>query len=209
MELVDLKEVVEDIINKSFERLDYVYRNHQEKNKSSFTLSEHEKMASRLVFPCYSNNNDTRISEQELRFAFVETFNEYCNANKVNLFYSIETPTQDKYCFSGNNNRSGQFDLVIYNEKLERVCLIEFKAGDNKEEKGYSKDFKKLNNAKEGSENKVLRYFVNILKSYNNRTKPNLEERLKNNNNIKAEFRCYVLDKDGHGEDISNVFKLT
>ena len=207
MELDDLKNVVEDIINESFKRLDYVYRNHQEINKSSFKLSEDEKMASRLVFPCYSNNIETRISEQELRFAFVETFNEYCNANKVNLFYSIETPTQDKYCFSGNNNLSGQFDLVIYNEKLERVCLIEFKA-HNKEEKEYSKDFKKLNNAKEGSKNKVLRYFVNILKTYNNRTKTSLEKKLKNNNNIKAEFCCYVLkNKDGHGEDISNVFK--
>jgi len=55
-----------------------------------------------LIFP----NKETakgsvkRISEQELRFLFVEEFKKLC----TDLFYSIETPTEDKYKFGKSHS---------------------------------------------------------------------------------------------------------
>ena len=46
-----------------------------------------------MVFPKY-RNKETRVSEQELRFAFIEAFNELNKENNWGLYYSVETPTE-------------------------------------------------------------------------------------------------------------------
>ena len=104
------------------------------------------------------------MSEQELRFVFVEQFNKIAKDN--NLYYSVETPTRGKYSFSkkekpcvNKNGQSGEFDMVIHNEQGERICLIEFKAnfpavGD------YEKDFLKLENE---SNSGCPAYFIQLV----------------------------------------------
>ena len=82
------------------------YRCHKEES-----LREMSKMTS-LVFPQYSADDDesqdkqkkqkekTRISEQELRFAFVQAFHEYKCTHNCNYQYGVEVPTKDKYLFT-------------------------------------------------------------------------------------------------------------
>ena len=132
---------IHEILMKTFDKLNYIYQKnkevYREKREGSnvdYPLTKNPR--SRLVFPSYYDDNrqikDTRISEQELRFAFVEAFNEYCNCKDgKNWFYSVETPTKDKYSgFSsktpkrlGSNPRSAEFDMVIYDEN-ELTCEI-------------------------------------------------------------------------------------
>ena len=183
MDKQKLQEVIDSIIDATFVRLTNVYKIHREGNFESIDKPTDE--GSRLVFPMYGAHREsgTRISEQELRFAFVESFNDYCRKEKVNLFYSVETPTKlhtySKFttdpCDNDENGRSAEFDLVIYNDKFERVCLIEFKA-NNADEIDHKKDFLKLNNIGEGGED-VLRYFIEIVKSYDSRTIESLNKK--------------------------------
>lgn len=112
----------------------------------------------RLIFPIKIQANATkkvdRISEQELRFLFVEVFkNEY-----PELFYSIETPTENKYKFGKTyediiKNRNTQkvsastdmcaFKLNKVDLKYERILNIEFKH-KNGAIKNIAKDILKL-----------------------------------------------------------------
>ena len=124
----------------------------------------------RLVVPKYgehgSNKGKSRLSEQELRFAFIEAFLK--DKNSSEYLYSVETPTKERYYFGGgipeikkeSKFRSGNFDVVIHNKELKRVCLIEFKYGTDTSD--FSKDFLKLGNPNEG-ENESLRYFVHVI----------------------------------------------
>ena len=192
MEKEVLKSHMEEIIKKTFNTLDDVYKNCE---PNSF-----EKRISRLVFPSYYQDGKaykTRISEQELRFAFVEVFNKYCDKKGLNLFYSIETPTKRKYINFSNDKepqenekgRSAEFDLVIFDGNGKRKCLIEFKA-NNAREHDHWKDFIKLNNPNEGNE-EVLRYFIEIVKASDNDTYKNLHSKIQGNEAI---FKCYSLD---------------
>lgn len=173
---------IHEILMKTFDKLNYIYQKnkevYREKREGSnvdYPLTKNPQ--SRLVFPSYYDDNrqikDTRISEQELRFAFVEAFNEYCNCKDgKNWFYSVETPTKDKYSgFSsktpkrlGSNPRSAEFDMVIYDDNLNRICLIEFKA-NNADEPEHKKDQLKLNNRYENND-EVPTFFVEVIKSY-------------------------------------------
>ena len=163
---------------------------------------------SRFVFPHYSTlyrNGEIRISEQELRFAFVEQFNKNNDVKRHNLFYSVETPTELKYSFKDKMNpkpdadgQSAMVDLAIHNEKYERIALIEFKAL-NPDEFCYKKDFCKLT-AEWENDKRLTTFFVMILKSSDKRTEQNV------NNKISAKhdhthFRCYDLSK---GKDITD-----
>ena len=155
------QEFIEDIIYKTFIEIDRVYQNSLNINETDIILS-----GSRLVFPKYSSSNKSnpdklRVSEQELRFAFVEIFSKKCEGTNSNYFYSIETPTEEKYIFSekvmGKNyprkadeedlsNKKGEsarFDLTIYNSEHKRICIIEFKNNDSNPD-NYKKDFLKL-----------------------------------------------------------------
>lgn len=180
----ELRDHIEAIIQNTFETIDKVYLTNKENGLGVFCQKE-----SRLVFPKYRNKNEDnkekknsiRVSEQELRFLFVEEFNKYIDSyntengkTPLELFYSIETPSTDSYIFGDNPKKhcekksdgiSAQFDLVIFNKSKQRVCLIEFK--NNKGDAGeHAKDFLKLSSEGDGK----LCYFISIAESSNNGT---------------------------------------
>lgn len=199
----DLDALIRDLAKEAFKRIDYAYR-YQREGKHHNGCGE----ITRLVFPQYSDGV-TRISEQELRFAFVEAFNGSPVVMAKNYYYSIETPTQCKYKgFSSNpqvakdgEGRSGEFDMAIYNGKLERICLIEFKA-NNPGPIEHKKDLLKLKT--EGQlkrQGEICRYFIEVLRSYNNGTIPNLKNKVQQENeDNKTVVLCYSLEE---GKDLS------
>lgn len=201
------KEHVKKIIAQTFEVIKKVYDTQKEEFGNS---SEFCESGSRIIFPKYSvryRNGETRISEQELRFIFVEQFNKYCENNSWNAYYSVETPTEEKYIFSkkgdkncphkvdgeGNGGQSAMIDLSIHDDKFERIALIEFKAL-NPEESAFAKDFCKLSN-----EPTCLTFFIMIVKSHDNGTITNIHKKIESKG-AETEFYCYDLEK---GEDIS------
>lgn len=102
--------------------------------------SRPEKPLSRLVFPSYANGN-IRVSEQEARFAFVESVLE------SGFFYSVETPTDEQYQFKGDGSRAAQTDLTILDEAGSSVLNVEFKKDtdiDTKDDIAAYKDVQKL-----------------------------------------------------------------
>lgn len=84
-------------------------------------------LSPRIVFPTY-RAGECRVSEQEARFAFVEAL------AGTSLYYSVETPTSEEYCFTGSsgNARSAQTDLTVCRSTargLEEMANVEFKCG--------------------------------------------------------------------------------
>lgn len=178
---------------------------------------------SRLIFPMYGEhrNKETRISEQELRFVFVEEFNKYCDTNGLDWFYSIETPTTERYIFTESESsektvprvadeqdvkagkgESASFDLVIFDAQRIRIALIEFKAL-NPDRFAFEKDFEKLKNVKEGD---ALRYFIMVLKNHSKETINSIQQKIANKGN-ELLFYCYSLEGDrGKGIDLTNQF---
>ena len=211
-----LKGIIDDVVVDAFNRINYAYQHHREGVINKDTVPEAGETKTRIIFPHYSNG-DTRISEQELRFAFVEAFNASQAVKDNNIFYSIETPTEFRYIdFSSEpkqneNGRRGEFDMVIFNDKQERVCLIEFKA-NNADTIDHEKDLLKLNKEGEG----ILTYFIEVLKSYTAGDKEtttigSLKRKIKlNNKEGKTLIRCYALEgkrgsQDKKGENISHL----
>ncbi len=201
MNAEELKSRIDEIIKLAFKRVQYAYDYNKEDKPNE--NSEHK---TRLVFPSYSNNK-TRKSEQELRFCFVEAFNEYVVKEKLPLYYSVETPTRDKYSWFAKvdpkrgEGRSGEFDLVVFeleDGRMKRRCLIEFKA-NNASQKSHDKDFCKLNNEKEYKKDVLLRYFIELIDGYDNDTLKNLKD--KTNEKEGTHFLCYSLEK---AEEISS-----
>lgn len=194
---METKEHIERIICNTYEIIQSVYENQKE---AEGRKSDAPKPQSRIIYPKYRNNK-TRFSEQELRFIFVEQLNkEISEGEGWDVYYSIETPTTKRYKFKdeeypkvyGENEKGGQsaqFDLVIHNNKYQRIALIEFKA-NNTLAMHHEKDFVKLN--EEGSEN-VLTYFLEIVKSSDNNTIGSLE---KKKESYKGEFRCWSCGKN-------------
>lgn len=207
MEKQELQKIIEDIITNAFIRVQNAYAHHRE-GYSSTPLKEGNP-STLLIYPKYfhgapaPNSEFTRVSsEQEMRFAFIEAFKDYFENKEEKLYYSVETPTVERYGFSkgklqryessSKQGRSGNFDLVVYDENLHRVCLLEFKnnyPGNEKVKAGeryreIQKDFLKLANPKEnkvldkntGDKEDSLRYFVHIVTSYD---KQKIEDRLK------------------------------
>jgi hypothetical protein len=98
-----------------------------------------------------------RISEQELRFLFVE---EFLKESNNEYYYSVETPTEKKYKFGKTNDdikidasgRSASIDMCIFTKdsdnKYKRLLNIEFKNA-NASKKSISKDILKLMHEKE------------------------------------------------------------
>ena len=234
----ELQHIIEKIVKDAFDRIEYAYQHHRERKQNMNKDKIVEQMPlTRLVFPRYSKDGelsgDTRISEQELRFVFVEAFNASDDVKKQKLFYSIETPTKEKYSgFSSTakkkatpkhdpSGQSGEFDLVIFNDELERVCLIEFKA-NNASKIDHEKDLLKL----EIEGERILRYFIEVIKAYSesendgdNKQKTTIEslkEKFKlHNKENKTVIKCYALEgksirhkqeEEKTGEDISYKF---
>ena len=142
----------------TFKAIDELYKSNQEKDNVSF-LDD----ISRLVFP-QKRDEQVRVSEQELRFLFVELFSKKCDDSN-NYYYSVETPTKSENCFSGDTEMSARLDMTIHDKSGKRICLIEFKNNSGTPESHW-KDFVKL--AKDFNELKdpqCLCYFVSIAKA--------------------------------------------
>ena len=137
---------MEAVLDRTTEIVNYAYQYHREFHAKTPLMEG--KPSTLLVFPRFFNSDNdkttgwTRISEQELRFAFVQAFHEYVCEHKCKYYYSVEPPTVDSYTFSKveddkrkkidpiiGKGQSGNFDMAIYDENLKRVCLIEFKCG--------------------------------------------------------------------------------
>lgn len=217
MERDEIQRHIDNIIDMTFAALKDAYTNHKEPKEPK--EPKVSKGGSRIVFPKYSEkyrNGDLRLSEQELRFVFVEQFNRYCDSYELPWFYAVETPTKYKYIFSGEGSiprrateteikekkgESASFDLVIYNEHLERIALIEFKEG-NPLKKEFTKDFLKL---KDEGENGISTYFVMYIKSYKDNTPKDGSDTIfslkgkiftKDYKDPNTLLRCYVLEPD-------------
>ena len=213
-----VKNHIDVIITKTFNTISEVYRTQMENQK----IGTYNNNSSRIIFPLKRESKDKkeefRISEQELRFVFVEEFNKYCSKN-WDAYYSVETPTSKRYDFSNKempckvdypNGQSAMVDFSIFlkeQDKLTRVALIEFKAL-NPDKQSYMKDYVKLLN-----EDQKFVYFIMIVKSANDRTIKSIAEKIKasyDNAGLdtekKVEFRCLDL---GTGKEISEIILST
>ena len=195
----DNKEIILDIISEAFKHVKNAYDLSKEPNSST---------DSRLIFPKKRDESirvsepNIRVSEQELRFAFVEEFLKYVKKKKKDWYYAVEVPTKIKYDFSDKKNpkvaeegkgKSASFDLAIYakgDNNFNLIALLEFKAG-NPKKFDYHKDLVKLENEKEG-DNEVLRFFIEIVKNADERTPKNIESKLKDKRQ-QTNFICYSL----------------
>ena len=194
------KQEFEIIIDETFKELDKISRN----------MSN-----SRLIFPKYQNQKgNLRISEQELRFLFIEHLKPFLEEH--NYYYSIETPTKDHYKFSEKKQQitprrekskktdnekfeSASFDLVIHRNDIddnkERVALIEFKSKGNMHE--YAKDICKLGNKYEGGDT-TSRYFIIVVNNTGvnkgKTTEQSIQEKFSNKNK-QIDFKSFKNDK--------------
>lgn len=137
-----MKDIIDSILERTIELLNDAYCCNKELGSN-----ENKESETKLVFPQY-RYNESRVSEQELRFAFIEAFNEKFKGENP-FFYSVEAPTKDEYIFSSggvlltypiagdlkeweeyNNDylnkynikkrgESGKFDMVIYKKNID------------------------------------------------------------------------------------------
>ena len=124
-----------------------------------------------VIFPNYThgkNAGEIRVSEQELKCAFIEELRK----EKPGWFYAVETPTERKYRFKEKDNicvneeigQSAQFDLTIYDENRKLLAQIEFKAHARTTVDQYEKDFLKL--AQDCQDESVSRYFIQLFHKF-------------------------------------------
>ena len=118
MEQNEIQNIINKIISDTFKTLQKVYTSQKESNSNNFPAPPHksfivipkkanngvanEGLSSRNQDPEEAdddegNNGLDRISEQELRFIFIEQFNKKVDVKGNELFYSIETPTERYY----------------------------------------------------------------------------------------------------------------
>lgn len=205
---MNYKEIIEKIIENTFDEIKKVYEYQKEFN----AVQSPQKIDSRIIFPKNSNGED-RISEQELRFIFVEQLEYYLSKNNIsNICYSLETPTKKKYVFpkegsprvasaDDEKNKKGvsaRTDVAIYQkeeDKFKKVALIEFKAL-NPSKRSYEKDFCKLNN--EGESEGILKYFIQIVKNHDGGTIESINDKIKSKKDDVI-YKCFCL---GTGEEI-------
>jgi hypothetical protein len=122
---------------------------------------------SRLIFP-KKRDDKKRISEQELRLLLVWELE-----NQKEFYYSVETPTEDKYVFSGSGERpaSARIDLCLHDLNGNRVSLIELKYKNV----DVRNDFFKLLCDSEAEQN----YFIQFVDNIDGGTIPSIEEKYK------------------------------
>lgn len=186
----EIREHIERVIKHSFEIIKKVYA-YQREDKGFSGINA----GSRIIFPLKANdaNDKVRVSEQELRFVFVEQLNKEIKDTGWEAYYSVETPTKDKYTFSNGtprvdkNGRSANFDLVIFDGTFKRRALIEFKA-NNPEPRDYKKDFVKLDNHNEDGS---LRYFIQLIKRSDKGTIKSISNKICN----KEIYYCCCLEE--------------
>ncbi len=203
---METKEHLEKIIKNTFNGIGEVYKT----NKEGGTLSK----ANRILFP-KKRNETIRISEQELRFVFVEQLLNYIKDTGWDVYYSVETPTRNAYKGFQNgkpevdnkNGQSGNIDLCVHDNQGNRICLIEFKAL-NPKQADYQKDFCKLQQEDEDNRS-ILRYFIQIVENVNKGTIENIREKIYVDGICydNVSYRCYCLEKGKNLELTTNNTK--
>jgi len=187
--------VLDETIKRTFQQLHCAYL----RMLAGQQKSDYRPSGTRLIFPQY-RDSEIRVSEQELRFLFVEqlqnvlVMEDWC--------YSVETPTILPYLFSRNGKKttprvdkeegkSAMIDLTVHDHNNERVALFEFKA-NNPEEFSFEKDFCKLT-----SEPVPLTFFVMVVSSANSRTKESIRRKVQPHiAGSTTLFYCYDLQMD-------------
>ncbi len=202
-EMKTVKDAIQEVVKQTFDAIGKVYETQREGVQGCHATGED----SRLIFPRYHRKNqddvETRISEQELRFLFVEKLLQTLKDN--NWFYSVETPTVESYRFTGGKDgrpredktgRSARIDLTIYDENLNRIGLIEFKAR-NPKKFDFAKDFLKLQEEGEKAP-KTPTFFIMMVKNANEGTIKSLRNKVYNKDLVpkgqSTEFYCYCLE---------------
>ena len=189
---------VMDLLDKSFERL-----------KRSLLGK-----GNRFCIPI--SDNSLRISEQEIKCCFIETFIEEAPDKYL---YSVETPTIESYRFTqsgkqimphkdNNSGRRGNIDVVIFqggNKDENRISIIEFKANIVDDFK-HAKDFCKL---KEEPGIGVQRFFVElfVIKDGNEREK--LKKKLFNNTKGNLGKNTIFIGYGLNLDSINDSYKIT
>ena len=194
LQIMETKEHIENIIGQTFNVIAEVYKT----NKEGETPSK----ANRILFP-KKRDKTIRISEQELRFVFVEQLLNYIKDPGWDVYYSVETPTKNAYKgfqdgkpeVDDEKGQSGNIDLCIHDNQGNRICLIEFKAL-NPKEADYQKDFCKLQHEDEGNNN-ILRYFIQIVENVDSGTMKNIGEKIYVDEICydNVSYKCYCLKK--------------
>lgn len=97
---------------------------------NTFEILRKNDSGSRIVFPTYRDSNH-RVSEQELRFVFVEQVQGLLK--EYDYYYSVETPTKDIYRFSQDkkyisprideSGKSASFDLSIVDKSNNTIAI--------------------------------------------------------------------------------------
>lgn len=106
------KECIEGIIRNTFEAIQDAYNYQTE--KAPKLDSPNRQRLSRIVFP-QKRDDTTRISEQELRFVFVEQLNKKIDEG-WDVYYSVETRPMMPIADSAmENRRSGMKKAVLEN----------------------------------------------------------------------------------------------
>jgi len=144
-------------------------------------------LSPRLILPV-KRNQKPRLSEQEARFL-------YCSlVNSLNYYYSVETPTQERYKQKGQDYSTASSDLSLYyfdRTEFLRVANVEFKA-HNPGREFIRKDIEKLMG--EG----LIGNWFHILKNIDRNTLPSLCDKIS-----KSLVECYLPQKH---KKISIVF---
>jgi len=181
-----IEETIEDLLKKAFERIIGIYPGYAKLGSPCQTTNP----KALLAFPAYYNGikkEKPRISEQEMRFLFIETILE--EKPPALCHYAIEAPTEKCYKFSGGitdspvstGGRSASIDVCLYFKNPARPegedyvkAYIEFKAGNPAPKSiAIKKDFLKLLQDAEGMEN----YFVHIVESGDDYTLMSIREK--------------------------------
>ena len=196
----NFKNQIEAILDETFKKIKVIYDNREDvKNLETGSI----------IFPI-KRDGTFRISEQELRFLFVNILiakikNGELLYNDSSIYYSVETPTVGSYSFKGDSALSGNIDLVIHGgNPLKRICIIEFKANNVDFATDYEKLYKELNHISEDENNIQLYkeryaenacgYFVQLLTNSHSGTKKNIVNKIKSLNeydSVKFHHICY------------------
>lgn len=150
MSNIDIQKIIDEVK----EEIKKVYATQIKSTANAIATKNATGKNSHILFPKYSENNKTkkgkiRISEQELRFIFVEQI-----TKNTNLYCSVETPThftyksaRDKQEPSIGGSMSGKIDLTLYEtpDPDKPIAFIEFKFGNlskNDKENGLNQELK-------------------------------------------------------------------
>lgn len=143
----------------------------------------------RLIIP----QSGDRVSEQELRFVFIEQIT--ADLEKNGFHYSIETPTTKHYRFSSKTDkhlpperdkgRCANFDLTILDGE-NTLAIVEFKS-KSADPHSYAKDLCKLWNREERQGENTLRYFINVFETMDKDTKKSFVDKIKANSYFKKQ----------------------